>query len=158
LFRFKIITKTGLLVFSHDFIKDGSDTDEDPDLQAGLTSAAISALRETQGETITEIKQVDYTLFTYEGILTYGILTVQRDTGLRLRDFLRRIVLKFELMFSEMLHSEKLVKKGKYEEMIKRIAEMQLAYSEIPGFKYTLETFLSGIDAMPMVGLMMPDL
>ncbi|MFX0036003.1 MAG: hypothetical protein ACFE9I_10235 [Candidatus Hermodarchaeota archaeon] len=50
------------------------------------------------------------------------------------------------------------VKKGKYEEMIKRISEMQLAYSEIPGFKYTIETFLSGIDAMPMVGLMMPEL
>lgn len=50
------------------------------------------------------------------------------------------------------------IKKGKYEDMIKRIAEMQLAYSEIPGFKYKIETFLSGIDAMPMVGLMMPDL
>lgn len=49
------------------------------------------------------------------------------------------------------------VKKGKYEEMIKRISEMQLAYSEIPGFKYKVENFLSGIDAMPMIGLMMPD-
>jgi len=49
------------------------------------------------------------------------------------------------------------VKKGKYEEMIKRVTEMQLVYSEIPGFKYTIETFLSGVDAMPIVGLMMPD-
>ena len=50
------------------------------------------------------------------------------------------------------------VKKGKYEEMIKRISEMQLAYGDIKGFKYKVETFLSGVDAMPMIGLMMPDL
>jgi len=41
--------------------------------------------------------------------------------------------------------------------MIKGITEMQLLYSKIPGFKYTIETFLSGVDAMPMVDLMMPD-
>ena len=50
------------------------------------------------------------------------------------------------------------VKKGKYEDMIKRITEMNLAYSDIEGYSYKIETFLSGIDAMPMVGLMMPDL
>jgi len=50
------------------------------------------------------------------------------------------------------------VKKGKYEDMIKRITEMNLAYSDIEGYCYKIETFLSGIDAMPMVGLMMPDL
>lgn len=50
------------------------------------------------------------------------------------------------------------VKQGKYEEIIKRITEMQLAYSEIEGFKYKVETFLTGVDAMPMVGLRMPDL
>jgi hypothetical protein len=131
LFRFDIITKAGLLVFSHDFIKGGSNGDEDHDLQAGLTSAAISALRETQGETITEIKQVDYTLFTYEGILTYGLLTVQRDTGLRLRDFLRKIVLKFELMFSELLHSETLVKKGEYEIFRNQVISIYNEYSLI---------------------------
>ncbi len=131
LFRFEIITKTGLLVFSHDFIKNGSNGDEDHDLQAGLTSAAITALRETQGETITEIKQVDYTLFTYEGILTYGILTVQRGTGSRLRDFLRKIVLKFELMFSEVLHSEVLVKRAKFEIFRSQVILMYNDYSLI---------------------------
>ena len=50
------------------------------------------------------------------------------------------------------------VKKGKYEEILKRITEMQLAYSEIEGFKYKVETYLTGVDAMPMVGLRMPDL
>ncbi len=50
------------------------------------------------------------------------------------------------------------VKKGKYEEMLERITRMNLVYSEIQGFKYKVETFLSGVEAMPMVGLMMPDL
>lgn len=50
------------------------------------------------------------------------------------------------------------VKQGKYEEMLKRITEMQLAYSEIKGFKYKVETYLTGVDAMPMVGLRMPEL
>jgi len=50
------------------------------------------------------------------------------------------------------------VKKGKFEDMLKRITEMNLAYSDIKGYSYKIETLLSGIDAMPMVGLMMPDL
>lgn len=129
-FRLEIIKKTGLLVFSHDFVKDKDSEDEDHDLHAGLTSAAISALRETQGETITEIKQVDYTLFLYEGILTYGILTV-RETGLKLKDFLRKLVLKFEVMFSEELHSETLVKLMDYEGYREDVLSLYNEYSII---------------------------
>jgi len=129
-FRLEIITKTGLLVFSHDFVKDKASEDEDHDLQAGLTSAAISALRETQGETITEIKQVDYTLFLYEGILTYGILTV-RETGLRFKDFLRKLVLKFEVTFGEEIHSETLVKRMDYESFREDVLSLYNEYSII---------------------------
>lgn len=130
MFRLELITKTGLLVFSHNFVKDKASEDEDHDLQAGLTSAAISALRETQGETITEIKQVDYTLFLYEGILTYGILTI-RETGLRLKDFLRKLVLKFEITFSEELHSETLVKRIHYESFREEVLSLYNEYSVI---------------------------
>ncbi|MFW9999649.1 MAG: hypothetical protein ACFE9Q_00345 [Candidatus Hodarchaeota archaeon] len=49
-------------------------------------------------------------------------------------------------------------KEGKYEQLLKRITEMQLAYSEIEGFRYKVETFLTGLDAMPMVGLRMPEI
>jgi len=33
-----------------------------------------------------------------------------------------------------------------------------LAYIEIEGYKYKVDTFLSGVDAMPMIGLTMPEL
>ena len=130
MFRLEIITKTGLLVFSHDFVKDRDSEDEDHDLQAGLTSAAISALRETQGETITEIKHFDYTLFLYEGILTYGILTV-RETGLKFKDFLRKLVLKFEIQFSTELHSETLVKRMDFEIYRENVLSLYNEYSVI---------------------------
>ena len=48
------------------------------------------------------------------------------------------------------------VKKGKYEEILKRISEIQLTYTQIEGYKYKVKTFLTGIDAMPMVGLTIP--
>lgn len=114
LFRLDIITKAGILVFSHDFIENWLETEEDLDLIAGLKSAAISALRETQGETITEIKQVDYTLLLYEGILTFGFLTVKESDPVQ-HELLRKIVLKFELMFTLELHSETIHRKEDFE-------------------------------------------
>ncbi|MFX1568661.1 MAG: hypothetical protein ACFFCV_09865 [Promethearchaeota archaeon] len=49
------------------------------------------------------------------------------------------------------------VKEGKYDEMIKRITKMNLIYSDVPGYSYKIETFVSGVDALPMVGLSMPE-
>jgi len=34
---------------------------------------------------------------------------------------------------------------------------MQLMYADIEGIKFKVQTFLSGIDALPMVGLEMPE-
>jgi hypothetical protein len=114
MYRLDIITKAGILVFSHDFLEDWLEGEEDHDLFAGLKSAAITALRETQGETITEIKQIDYTLILYEGILTYGMLTV-KETDPKLHYFLRSLVLKFELMFTLELHTTFVFKKEDFE-------------------------------------------
>ncbi|MFX0030901.1 MAG: hypothetical protein ACFE8B_16930 [Candidatus Hermodarchaeota archaeon] len=49
------------------------------------------------------------------------------------------------------------VKEGKYEELIKRIVKMNLAYSKVEGFYYKIETYLSGAEALPMIGLSMPE-
>jgi len=49
------------------------------------------------------------------------------------------------------------VKEGKYEEVFKRASKMQLMYADIEGIKFKVQTFLSGIDALPMVGLEMPE-
>ncbi len=114
MYRFDIITKTGILVFSHDFKEEWLEGEEDHDLFAGLKSAAITALRETQGETITEIKQIGFTLILYEGILTYGILTVKEPDN-RLHGFLRSLVLKFELMFTVELHTTSVFRKEDFE-------------------------------------------
>jgi hypothetical protein len=99
-----IITKPGLLVFSYAF------TDEfvngvDMDMQAGFMTSVLNAIKETRGESITAIQQRNYVLIIYEGVLTYGILTATLDDP-RLRAFLRKTVLKFELMFTFELYRE----------------------------------------------------
>ena len=110
-----MVTKAGILVFSHDFVEDWLEGEEDLDLYASLKSAAITALRQTQGETITEIKQINYTLLLYEGILTYGMLIVDNSDP-KLHDFLRSIVLKFEIMYTSELHIESVFKKEDFED------------------------------------------
>ena len=49
------------------------------------------------------------------------------------------------------------VKEGKYEEFLKRMMKMTLKYADIEGFSSKSEVFLSGVDALPMVGLEMPE-
>ena len=49
------------------------------------------------------------------------------------------------------------VKEGKYEEVYKRSTEQQLLYADIEGMKFRVDTFISGVEAMPMVGLEMPE-
>lgn len=49
------------------------------------------------------------------------------------------------------------VKEGKYEEVIKRATEQQILYADIEGMKFRVDTYFSGVEAMPMVGLEMPE-
>jgi hypothetical protein len=49
------------------------------------------------------------------------------------------------------------VKEGKYKEAIARISEVMLFYAEIEGYKYEIETLMSGVEAMPLIGLKMPE-
>ncbi|MBY9020592.1 MAG: hypothetical protein KGD67_06010 [Candidatus Lokiarchaeota archaeon] len=49
------------------------------------------------------------------------------------------------------------VKEGKYEEVLKRGMMLQLRFADIEGIKFKNEIFLSGVDALPMVGFEMPE-
>jgi hypothetical protein len=113
LFGLDIITKPGILVFSHDFTKYWKKK-RNPDMHAGLITAALTVLKETQGETTTAIKQVGYTLLLYEGVLTYGILTTSQEDPV-LYDFLKSIILKFELMFLSDLYEESFINRSDFE-------------------------------------------
>lgn len=108
-----IITKTGLLVFSHAFV--GSYlTDIDLDLQAGLMTAILNAFKETQREPIRAIQHQDYRMLLYEGVLTNGILYTTVDDP-KLHSFLRNIVLKFELMYTAEIHTYKGFRRADFE-------------------------------------------
>jgi hypothetical protein len=131
-FGLDIITKPGILVFSYDFVKGWSESGKDErdlDMHASLITAALNALKETQGETITAIRQVDYTLILYEGVLTYGMLTASEDDP-KMYEFLRGIVLKFELMFTHELHVETFINRKDFEIFRTIVKEM---YDDIVG-------------------------
>jgi hypothetical protein len=49
------------------------------------------------------------------------------------------------------------VKEGKYKEAIAHISKTMLFYAEIEGFKYEIETLMSAVEAMPLIGLKMPE-
>ncbi len=116
MFGINIITKTGILVFSHSFSGDFlSEIDTDIDIQAGLISAVLNALKETRGESVTVIRYREYRLLLYEGVLTYGILFGFEGHNPELQDFLRSIVLKFELMFTYELYKKTVVNRTDFE-------------------------------------------
>jgi hypothetical protein len=46
--------------------------------------------------------------------------------------------------------------KGKVEEVLANANEQMLLYSEIEGLRYKIETWMSGTEALPLVGLKMP--
>ncbi|MHA2248196.1 MAG: hypothetical protein ACXADY_24820 [Candidatus Hodarchaeales archaeon] len=118
-----IITKPGILVFSHSFTGNyPMEIDLDVDLQASITSAVLNALRETHGESVTAIRHRENMLLLYEGVLTYGILfTVDYDP--ELYNFLRKIVLKFELMFTDGLYKETVLNRMDFESFRKIVKE-----------------------------------
>jgi len=115
MFGINIITKAGILVFSHSFAGNYlSEIDSDIDIQAGLISAVLHALRETRGETVTAIRYRGYVLLLYEGVLTYGILfTVEDDP--KLHEFLKHIVLKFEIIYTDELYKETVLNRMDFE-------------------------------------------
>jgi hypothetical protein len=49
------------------------------------------------------------------------------------------------------------VKEGKYEVYFKRSMMLLLKYADIEGFTSKSEVFLSGVEALPMVGFEMPE-
>ena len=49
------------------------------------------------------------------------------------------------------------VKPGKFEETMKLLTKSMLIFSEIEGYSYTMETLLSGAEALPMLGMKMPE-
>lgn len=108
-----IITKSGILVFSHAFTGRYF-TDIDMDLQAGFMTAVLNAFKETQGEQIRVIQHKDYVMLLYEGVLTNGILYTT-EVDLKLHSFLKDIVLKFELMFTRDLHKGKRFRRKDFE-------------------------------------------
>ncbi|MFX0171366.1 MAG: hypothetical protein ACFE9L_05555 [Candidatus Hodarchaeota archaeon] len=122
-----IISKTGILVFNHTFTNSSSDS-LDVDIQAGLMTAILNVLRETQRETITSIRhREDYVIILYEGVLTYGLLPVTQYDN-RLFRFLREVVLKFELMFTEELHKENVINRTVFEPFRKIIQSLYSNY------------------------------
>ena len=50
------------------------------------------------------------------------------------------------------------VKEGKFKEFMNRVYQQILEYSEIEGYRSEVEIFMSGTEAMPLVGLKMPEL
>ncbi|MHA1256083.1 MAG: hypothetical protein ACTSPS_10850 [Promethearchaeota archaeon] len=49
------------------------------------------------------------------------------------------------------------VKPGKTEEALGDLTKRMLAFSEIEGFKSEMEVLMSGTEAMPLIGLKMPE-
>ncbi|MFX1497911.1 MAG: hypothetical protein ACFFBH_10315 [Promethearchaeota archaeon] len=50
------------------------------------------------------------------------------------------------------------VKKGKFKEWMQQHYKEVLSFAELEGFKQEIEVFMSGGDALPLVGLNMPNL
>ncbi|MFX1285031.1 MAG: hypothetical protein ACFFB5_15320 [Promethearchaeota archaeon] len=116
MFGINIITKTGILVFSHSFSGDFlSKIDTDVDIQAGLITAVLGALKEARGESVTVIRYREYRLLLYEGVLTNGILFGFEGHNPKLQDFLRNIVLKFELQFTYELYKQTVINRADFE-------------------------------------------
>lgn len=114
MFGISIITKTGILLFTHGLTSESTE-DIDEELHAGLMSAIFTALRETQKETIKSIRQrEDYVYLLYEGVLTYGVLPAIEEDH-RLYDFLRDIILKFEIMYTADLHNKSIIDRSRFD-------------------------------------------
>ncbi|MHA2052662.1 MAG: hypothetical protein ACW99F_03595 [Candidatus Hodarchaeales archaeon] len=99
-----ITTKNGLLLLSHFFVPGFSDVDED--LRAGLMTAVLNAVKETQNDTgIKTINQGKYYVHILEGEHTYGIF-FSHEHDLKERNFATITVRRFENTFRKELEDE----------------------------------------------------
>ena len=96
-----ITTKNGLLLLSHFFVPGFSDVDED--LRAGLMTAVLNAVKETQDDTgIKTINQGRYYVHILEGKHTYGIF-FSHEHDLKERNFANTTIRRFETTFEKEL-------------------------------------------------------
>jgi hypothetical protein len=49
------------------------------------------------------------------------------------------------------------VKEGKLREFLERVYKQVLIYSKIEGYRSNVEVYMSGVEALPLVGLKMPE-
>ncbi len=49
------------------------------------------------------------------------------------------------------------VKEGKYDEYLELTTKLQLMYADIEGIKFKVDLFLSGVKALALIGLEMPE-
>ena len=63
-----------------------------------------------------------------------------------------------QFALEEKSHKAKLekVKEGKYNEYMKHESKVQMEYFDIEGMKFKSYTYLTGIDALSLVGMLMP--
>jgi hypothetical protein len=96
-----ITTKNGLLLFSHFFVPGFSGVDED--LRAGLMSAVLNAVKETQDDVgLKTIDQGKYYVHIFEGEHTYGLF-FSHEHDLKEMNFANTTMRRFELTFEKEL-------------------------------------------------------
>ena len=106
-----ITTKNGLLLFSYFFVPGFSNVDED--LRAGLMTAILNAVQETQhGTGIRTIDQGNYFVHIVEGEYTHGIF-FSHENDLKEQNFANRIIAQFEFLYHDKLSKEISFKKNK---------------------------------------------
>lgn len=99
-----ITTKNGLLLLSHFFVPGFSDVDED--LRAGLMTAVLNAVKETQDDTgIKTINQGKYYVHILEGKFIYGIF-FSHEHDLKERNFAITTIRRFETTFEKELEDD----------------------------------------------------
>ncbi len=98
-----IIAKSGLLLFSHFFVPGFSDVDED--LRAGLMTAVLSVIQDTQQTGIKTIDQGNYFVHIIEGKYTYGLF-FSHENDLKEQKFANTSFQNFESVFQEKLKED----------------------------------------------------
>jgi len=103
-----ITLKDGLLLFSHFFVPGFSDVDED--LRAGLMTAVLNAVKESNSnsDVKTEIATIDqgkYFVHIVEGRYTYGLF-FSYENDLKEEVFANSTLTDFETQFQNLLSSE----------------------------------------------------
>ncbi len=99
-----ITTKNGLLIFSHFFVPGFSVVDED--LRAGLMTAVLNVVKETQKDTgIKTIDQGKYFVHIVEGKFTYGLF-FSHENDLKEYKFANATLQQFETEFQDKLKDD----------------------------------------------------